>query len=309
MNEEIYSKYIMNTFGNYRLTKDRNFAIYTRNAFNLYMNTKFLAELDKSSPLSMLIESGRLMPEDTPTVLKNRDDIQLIDENGDIEEFIGYTFFRELKDNRTIDNLNDSLNESDCLNFSEFLTCENKISDSILDIQLLPYHYNTSALKFKHVTGRNQFGVSDKQNVRLTKRIDEEFINNQANPEMGESYAIVKNELPEENQTPYHIAYVVYKNGSINITFEATANDNLSETVKTYKPLFSFYSTDPKSRHTFHKYYQRRYTPMPMTTVTLEPRDPKTIINELMKETMPKIQPKTQKKKKSRKRKTQKVKN
>ncbi len=299
----------MNTFGNYRLTSDRKFAIYTRNSVNLYINTKLIDGLDQLSPLYMLIESGRLIADESPIFLTNRDDIHLVDKNGDDEMFIGYTFFRDLKDNRTIHDLNESLNESDCLNFSEFLTCENKISDSILDIQLLPYHYNTSALKFKHVNGRNQFGVSDKQNVRITNIIDNAVTNDNANPEMGESYAIVKNELPEENQTPYHIAYVVYKNGSINITFEATANDNLSEIVKTYKPTFSFYSTEPKNRHTFHKFYERRYKPMPMTTVTLEPRDPRTIINELTKEIMPKITRKTIKKTKNpRKRKTQKAK-
>jgi hypothetical protein len=46
-----------------------------------------------------------------------------------------------------------------------------------------------------------------------------------------------------------------------------------------------------------------------MTTVTLEPRDPRTIINELTKEIMPKITRKTIKKTRNpRKRKTQKVK-
>lgn len=280
----------MNTFGYFLITRDHNIAIYTRNSSKLYINKDYIDNIDKESPLYKLIESGYLIKEDNEAFIHNREDIFLSDTEGNAKKFVTYKFFRLLKDDRKTDSDDDQLNENDCLNFSEFLTCRNKSIDKHDSrISILPFHYDASVLKAKHVDKKGEFGVSYKRNVDIVNKIDSSLINDNANPDQGNSYAIVKNEIPKVGQTPYHIAFVVYKHNGINITLEASAHDNLDGKQQEYNAYFSFYDSNPKSRNTFHKYYKKRYQPMPMTTIVLESRDSNLITKEIMKEIKPVI--------------------
>lgn len=293
----------MNSFGNFLITKDHNLAIYTRGSNKLYINKDYIDDIDKESPLYKLIESGYLIKEDDEAFVNNRDNILLSDIDGNAKLFVTYKFFRLLRDDRKTDSDDDELNENDCLNFSEFLTCRNKSIDKHDSrISILPFHYDASVLKAKHIDKRGDFGVSYKRNVDIVNKIGSSLINDNANPDQGNSYAIVKNEIPEEGQTPYHIAFVVYKHNGINVTLEASAHDNLDGKQKQYNAFFSFYDSNPKSRNTFHKYYKKRYQPMPMTTIVLESRDSKLITKDIMKEIKPVV--KTTKRKATAKKRT-----
>lgn len=106
------------------------------------------------------------------------------------------------------------------------------------------------------------FGHSDSQNVSIAK--DSGWYGDEAaNPGIGEAYAIAPTVLPGETgkkEAPYHVAAVVAKDATDNITLEADAG-----TVRS-RPLFDMYDTQPSGTRTdaqsktFHEVYASGFT-------------------------------------------------
>lgn len=130
------------------------------------------------------------------------------------------------------------LSPNDCLQFSESLT-KNEVG------------YSGSKCILKEKYTKLAFGWSYDQNISIAASAAQNF---KANPEVGESYAIVRTD-GKGGEVPYHIAYVIAKDGTTNITIEADAgNPDLRY------PVFDMYDTaDPKK--TFHARYSKIYKP------------------------------------------------
>jgi len=71
--------------------------------------------------------------------------------------------------------------------------------------------------------------------------------NERVNPEVGESYAYVLKNIKHKDEAPYHIAHVLFKDGTTNITLEANAGDK-----KAKQPKFDMYDSRIRSGATFH---------------------------------------------------------
>jgi len=148
---------------------------------------------------------------------------------------------------------------NDCLRLGEELTCgiKNYIGDE-------------SILKEKY-TGK-EFGVSDQANRKIALELDNMSnrtrtssrrsaasekaisINDAANPEPGETYAIVKKKPVKSSQHPFHIAHVILRDQDVNITLEANA-----AYLHLKYPHFHMYSTNPDASTTFHKTWNFMY--------------------------------------------------
>jgi hypothetical protein len=106
------------------------------------------------------------------------------------------------------------------------------------------------------------FGHSYVQNTEIAQDSNW-FEDDEANPAIGEAYAIAPTVVPGGggvDEAPYHVAAVVAKDGADNITLEADAGANRS------RPLFDMYDTQPegtradKSSKTFHEVYVKGFT-------------------------------------------------
>ena len=144
----------------------------------------------------------------------------------------------------------------------------------------------------------NKFGDCDEKNIYITKLVNADNKNENANPNEGESYAIVTiksltdeeissldNEDIGSNVIPYHIATVIYKSGDINITLEAAEDPSITEK----QPQFSFYTTK-EGKTNFHTYRkgiydkynkERNGSELLMNTIVLMSRDKDILLNEI----------------------------
>jgi hypothetical protein len=139
---------------------------------------------------------------------------------------------------------------NDCLSFAENLA---RNTDA-----------NSARAEFRAVgdrpTGTSRlFGQSDDQNVDIAggSWVQDES----ANPAIGEAYAIARTAVPGRGETPYHVALVVAKDGSDNVTLEADAS------VVRAAPVFDIYDSTPSSNAlraanslTFYETYEGAYT-------------------------------------------------
>ena len=89
---------------------------------------------------------------------------------GNTKEIYSCKFFRLLRDDRETDSDDDALNENDCLNFSEFLTCRSK-SDKRGPRDGMETRFITTqiVLKAKHVDKKGDF-ERQQRNVDMTKQ-------------------------------------------------------------------------------------------------------------------------------------------
>jgi len=215
---------------------------------DLYIKEGF--ELDESSPLYKFINIG------------------LIVESTDAEPkkgYTAYTFFRPLVDSINYDENDDSReiplkplnphkpdpeirNENDCLKFGEAMG----IAIRNGEMNYVINHLQTDNTNPEVCLKENPdvlFGEGIAKNRKLYEKAGP--IDNDAVPLPGQSYAIVR-KMSKKNKkgmtvADYHIAFVIYQSGGINITLEAEANAG-----NTYLPHFSFYDTNPNG-YTFHK--------------------------------------------------------
>lgn len=123
------------------------------------------------------------------------------------------------------------------------------------------------------------FGQSDSQNTDIAQ--GSAVRDEQADPDIGSAYAIVRSVLPAVGETPYHIATVVAKDDPDNVTLEADASDQ-----GRLRPLFDMYTTLPtpprrgrRRTLSFHDTYEPSYkskrgrTTSAPSTVVLNARD------------------------------------
>ena len=309
----------MEKFGRYCITSDKNFAIHSKINECLYINSNY--DLHNSSPLQKLIDRNILTLQKSNVSLTKKTggiDIPVTDENNNEIYFNSYKFFRKLKQSE-----DPEVNENDCLEFSEYLTTSiiNEIDLEDKELQLLPYRYDAIVLMARDLDNKlpvnikcrdknneiisndntNKFGECDRKNRYVAKKVTENYRNTNANPNEGESYAIVvveklSRELEEElieeigeelHIIPYHVANVIYKTDNINITVEAAE----SPEVEYFQPKFSFYTTS-NDKYNFHNRFIKMYDEyniernkiqLQMNTIVLKSRDKNDILDEIYK--------------------------
>jgi len=331
----------MKKFGKYVYTSDTIFAIEGKDSDFLYIQNKAVEVLRKDSPLKRLIEQNILditemnVSLDKKDGLDNTKEVSLADEYGNPIIYNKYKFKRTL-----IQSSDPDINENDCLEFSEYLTSRvvhqlNEIDNSL---KLLPYRYDAIVLQSKDLPtilpksiqcfdndlnvisndNINKFGDCDEKNEYITKLVNVDHKNEKANPNEGETYAIVTiDSLTEEeehdliksreeiisseedtgsNKIPYHIATVIYKSGDINITLEAAEDPSITEK----QPQFSFY-TIKNTMNNFHNHRKKLYDKynkerngreLLMNTIVLMPRNKDILLNEIYDSHEYKKQPK-----------------
>jgi hypothetical protein len=251
----------MNRTGRFTITRSGLFAIRPRDGDDgndaeeqtysphLYINTR--AVIDESSPLGKLIKMGLIVDSTS----------------GDKHKKSGYKsfkFFRRLVDSINYDENDDprddplkpkkrskpdpdTKNENDCLKFGEAMGIGMRSGEMNYVIN----HLQTDSTNPEVCLRESPvllFGEGIKKNRELYKKAGP--IDNDAVPEPGQSYAIVRRALKKDGDNilaDYHIAFVIYQDSGINITLEAEANAG-----REYLPHFAFYDTKPTG-YTFHR--------------------------------------------------------
>lgn len=157
--------------------------------------------------------------------------------------------------------------KNDCLMFAECVTTDD-----------FTYREDDSFLKEK-TTGET-FGNSDKENIEIAKTVSKDYYYDfySVNPDIGESYAIISHDI-KDKKMPYHIAYVLAKDGISNITIEADSGDKLKfpkfgiydvkfhETLSTRR---SVKTSHVMVNNTFHDTYKKYFKNS--TTLVLTPK-------------------------------------
>jgi len=250
--------------GKYRFTPNYEFAIETGNDFDsmyLYIKQDKAKEiLQQTSALSNLINNHfivKISENDLPIRINGLDLTNKYDK---------YVFFRKLIDERPYEKNDEGkynliedtgeMNENDCLQFGECLTLANQKGDINLFNDIIKKDSTPPVLEVKSVkksVKNKNFGEEDDMNIRLLNYINDSEKNDNAIPNNGETYAIVRKQIKDNN--PFHIAFVLYSTKEINITLEASA-----DAAPKYYPKFSFYDRDPQKSRTFHKAQVTTYT-------------------------------------------------
>lgn len=246
--------------GNYTTTTNNKFAIRPlaeegdepdANTYSPDLYIKNDVVLDESSPLVKLMKMGLIVKSSTEFTKKN---------------YTAYQFFRPLLDTINYDEEGTShtkkprfekrpdpkiYTENDCLKFGEAMAIA--MRDGNMDYVI--NHLRTDVTDPKlcvTISDRKtlDFGEDDDKNINLYKNVLS-GIDNQAIPNPGEAYAIVRRKIILK-KAPYHIAFVIYQDNGINITLEAEADGGKGNPDGAYYPRFAFYDTNPNG-YTFHR--------------------------------------------------------
>lgn len=97
------------------------------------------------------------------------------------------------------------------------------------------------------VTGQ-VFGYSDENNIAVSqqaKKKDPKAVNHNADPQPGESYGLIRQHEPGKDQSPFHFAPVVARDGRQTITAEQTAGSTDATARNTY-PTMDMYRVGDK---------------------------------------------------------------
>lgn len=241
--------------GEYRFTSDKNLAIKP-----VPLGIDYEAEFQTTSDFLFVKQGFTILP-DTPLYKMIQNEILVSEKEADNatdkvieirgENYLQYSYHRPLVDERNVTGKGKSgsicINENDCLKFSESMTMMNNNIETRTVNDFLKLDSSEPVLQSKHTTYADKvFGESDNQNIKIIKKVDPEYRNDNAKPLPGEAYAIVRKRIIPGNQD-YHIAYVVYMHQDINITLEAEADDGIY-----YLPKFCFYDVNPNN-YTFYK--------------------------------------------------------
>jgi hypothetical protein len=284
-------------YGKYRFTSDGLFAIepvitpgylpsFQTDSIYLYIKTEIVSNiLNENSPLANMINNKIIILDELEPTKQLTMKFSGLDV---VNNYNKYIFHRKFIDERkytindegkNLPNSEDtkSLNENDCLKFGECMTTVNQTGDINKFNQMIKLGESDPVLEFKNLSNA-KFGNDDEgdENRQFLKKIPKTEKNNNAIPEKGESYAIVRKK-PIENEADYHIAFVLYTHQNINITLEAAADQG-----NEYYPRFCFYDINPNEL-TFHKVNSRGYL-NGETVVLKKSRDINTILKEIDKE-------------------------
>lgn len=306
-NSDLY-KYGSRTNIEFIFTKDHMFGLQVINSsldsYYLYVNID--ASIDPSSPLGKFIEEGFIIKVGENDSFQNteyNEGMEIVEDDldtpimlqyqkrpGVFEDIEGgyykYRFHRPLLDlrynekNERIPENENALNENDCLNFGECSTAK-YIGLEKNNITAFPYQYQTSVLQSKET--KNPFGISDELNMEMLKNIPPNKKNDNAIPEKGECYAMVRKEYRES--VMYHIAFCIYTHNGVNITLEANADNG-----REFLPAFGFYDRNPNG-FTFYKRYISIYDNG--ETIVLEGRDINKILKEIGEEVIEQVKSNT----------------
>ena len=245
--------------GEYRFTSDGIFAIkpikpksdiyiltaeFQTNSDYLYVRSDY--KLNDDSALQKLINGNFIINNGTIKLTFKRGGLDFL------SDYNEYKFYRTLIDERKYnlegfpieDGL--SINENDCLKFAECLTFANEKLNKEKFNEMLKAEEGPPILQSYNTN--IPFGATEKDedNIKILKLIKQNDKNNFVVPKDGESYAIVRKKIIDD-KAPYHIAFVLYTNGSVNITLEAEADNQ-----NNYQPKFCFYDINPDG-NTFHR--------------------------------------------------------
>lgn len=272
-------------------TKNNMFGLqvnsYDYDSVYLYINIDIIEEVMSSdTPLGKFISDGFVIrvPDDEGDEEADLDDpimLQYETRPGTFEDIEGgfykYSFHRKLMDyrydenNKRLSELEDELNENDCLNFAECSTSKYMGLDD-KGVKTFPYQYETSILQSKF--NAKPFGLSDEENIDLLKDIPNTHKNDNAVPDAGESYAIVRKQLLDA--VMYHIGFCIYSYEGVNITLEANADQG-----REFMPEFGFYDRQSDGL-TFHKRWKNLYPNS--ETIVITKRDEDVILREINEE-------------------------
>jgi len=196
------------------------------------------------SPLKQLIDMGIIVKKEEIIINKQLYEIfqyytPLIDTRGYETDSTGKPKWREHIQN-------------DCLKFAEAMKIGTSLNipPSILNHLIKDESEPELCIKRSNTL----FGESDEANLEIIKKFrrNKDEINNHANPEPGEAYAIVRSSLKDKKKSPFHIAFVIYRENGVNITLEAGADNESNAERAEYYPEFSLYDTNGEG-YTFHK--------------------------------------------------------
>jgi hypothetical protein len=252
----------MNRKGRFTTTNNGSFAIRPRDGDDgndpeeqtyspdLYIRGDVV--IDESTPLGQLIKMGLIV--DSTSVAKHK-------KSG----YKSFKFFRPLVDSINYDENDDprdepltpvkkrkpdteTKNENDCLKFGEAMGIAMRSGEMNYVINHLQTDITDPEVCLRESPDL-LFGEGIQKNRRLYEKAGP--IDNDAVPEPGQSYAIVRRTLKKDKDNnilaDYHIAFVIYQDSGINITLEAEANAG-----REYLPHFAFYDTNPDG-YTFHR--------------------------------------------------------
>lgn len=198
----------------------------------------------RDSPLKQLIEMGIIVKNGMVIINNNTYDkyqyyTPLIDTRGFERDSTGKSKWTEHIQN-------------DCLKFAEAMKIGTSINlpSSIFNHLIKDESEPELCIKKSNTL----FGESDEANLKIIQKFrrNKNEINNNANPEPGEAYAIVRSSLKYKKKSPFHIAFVVYRENGVNITLEAGADNESNAERAEYYPEFGLYDTNVEG-YTFHK--------------------------------------------------------
>lgn len=155
--------------------------------------------------------------------------------------------------------------QNDCLGFAEYLSRGSYEKSPAFRAKGDKQLKNDNDRLFGHSENQN-LNISEEARITGKKRKSEFSQGDDANPAIGEAYSIVRGEI-EDDECPYHIAYVVANDGGDNVTCEADAGQR-----RRRRPIFDMYATPQKKKskggsttivtegETFHNTYKKAYT-------------------------------------------------
>jgi hypothetical protein len=197
------------------------YRIYEDDNYRLYIKSDHLHEAAKFKFLEIEVNN-------TKTVKKGKSEVK----------YIPVRFKFKYNNKQKIEN--------DCLLFAEGLTCGKHGHEEPILMEM-----NTQiALGNKHAQDQN-----------IAKQLEENIekygntINENANPDVGQSYGIVRKDKTNVGEMPYHIAHVLFKDSDMNVTLEANASTAEDKTVE--YPEFGMYyvNNQKKIDSTFHRQF------------------------------------------------------
>jgi len=253
--------------GRFTITTNNKFAIRPEDGTIEEDGTENDPEEQTSSPY-LYIKKGLVLVDSSP-LAKLKAMGLIIESNTEFTKtnYTAYQFHRELLDTINYDKNGIALsrtkkpryedrpdpkiyNENDCLKFGEAMAIAMRSGN----MDYVVRHLRTDITKPElcvttHDRQQLLFGDKENININLYKKVS--GIDNEAIPNPGEAYAIVRRKVLDD-RAPYHIAFVLYQDNGINITLEAEAGGGEGNPDGAYLPRFAFYDTNPMG-YTFHK--------------------------------------------------------